>query len=460
MKNFNKITLNIDSTILQAMKKINLNSLGCVFVEDNNKILGVLTDGDLRRAIIKKNKTNENIKKYVNYDFYKLYEGYQNENILKIFDLGIRIVPILNNKNQLVNFINRKDFFKYEFLKDQLKDVQIRSRAPSRISFGGGGSDVTSYYKDNEACIFNTSINLYCNVFLEIKASKKIIIDSQDLEKVYEFSSFSKLVNDDSESLALIRNIIKEVKPDYGFNMTIRSDFPIGSGLGGSSTVVVAILGAFNEIRANKWSKYEVAELAFKIERLVMNIKGGWQDQYASSIGGFNFMTFRSDKNTVDCLRFDENTVADLNDSMILCNSGMDHKSNDLHVELKEESKNETTINKIKENVELTKKAKNALTEYKIEEFGRILNEAWLLKKKFSKSVTNKSLDKIYNIGMDAGAYGAKLLGAGGGGFFLFVVPPLKRKLIESALKKHNLEVCNFSFDNKGLVTWRRRINE
>ena len=116
MKDFNKITLNIDSTILQAMKKINLNSLGCVFVEDNNKILGVLTDGDLRRAIIKKNKTNENIKKYVNYDFYKLYEGYQNENILKIFDLGIRIVPILNNKNQLVNFINRKDFFKYEFL--------------------------------------------------------------------------------------------------------------------------------------------------------------------------------------------------------------------------------------------------------------------------------------------------------------------------------------------------------
>ena len=255
MKSLNKVILNIEESILQALKKINLNGLGCVFIEDNNKVVGVLTDGDLRRAIINESQTKKNIKPYVNYNFYKLYKGYKNENALKIFDLGIQIIPILDSKNQLVDYINRKDFSKYDLLKDQLKDVQIRSRAPSRISFGGGGSDVTSYYKDNEACIFNTSINLYCNVFLQIHKSKKIIIDSQDLGKVYEFSSFSKLINDDSEPFSLIKNIIKEVKPNYGFNMTIRSDFPIGSGLGGSSTVVVAILGAFNEIRANKWSK-------------------------------------------------------------------------------------------------------------------------------------------------------------------------------------------------------------
>ena len=247
------------------------------------------------------------------------------------------------------------------------------------------------------------------------------------------------------------------IQPDYGFDLEIHSDFPIKSGLGGSAAVTSAILGCFNQFRIDQWNLHELAELSFQAERLHLEIAGGWQDQYATVFGGLNFMEFNRDKNIVHPLRLSANISAELEESLVLCDTKISHESGDIHLDQKRVSKRIEILNKVKSNVELAYVMRDKILRGELFEFGKLLDQTWKIKKSFSNKISTSFLDNIYDGAIKNGAIGGKLLGAGGGGCFLFFVPPFKRLDLINFLIEQDLEVKPFIFENNGLKSWKTR---
>ena len=231
----------------------------------------------------------------------------------------------------------------------------------------------------------------------------------------------------------------------------------MNSGLGGSAVVSAAILGCFNQFRRDRWDLHELAELAFQAERLLLNVAGGWQDQYATVFGGFNFMEFRLEQNLVHPLRVHGDTLLELEESLVLCDTGTSHDSGAIHDDQRGHMSCDAVQNLVKANVELTYQLRDHLLRGRLLEFGRLLDTAWQYKRQFSEKISNPHLDDIYAHAMNHGAVGGKLMGAGGGGFFIFYVTPFRRHELMEALEARGLSLRRFRFDQEGLRAWTVR---
>ena len=188
-----------------------------------------------------------------------------------------------------------------------------------------------------------------------------------------------------------------------------------------------------------------------------MNIAGGWQDQYACTFGGFNFIEFKKDKNIIHPLRIQRSIKLELEESLILCDTGISHDSGNIHDDQKKHMNNKDIEALVKDNVNLTYEIKNQLLRGKLHQFGASLDKAWNNKRKFSSNISSPKLDKIYDTAKENGAIGGKLLGAGGGGFFLFYVKPFLRQQVVKKLESMNLNIFRFTFDDLGLQSWKTR---
>jgi D-glycero-alpha-D-manno-heptose-7-phosphate kinase len=231
----------------------------------------------------------------------------------------------------------------------------------------------------------------------------------------------------------------------------------MNSGLGGSAVVTSSILGCFNQLRNDKWDQYEIAEIAFQSERLNLGVAGGWQDQYATVFGGVNFMEFNSDQNIIHPIRLNSDILLELEESLVLCYTGLTHDSGNIHDDQKEQTKSSSVKERIESNVHLTFEMRNYLLKGKLFDFGKALNKTWELKKSFSAKISNPVLDDVYDGAMQNGAIGGKLLGAGGGGFFLFYVQPFDKLKLINWLESKNLKYTPFVFEDKGLQSWTVR---
>jgi D-glycero-alpha-D-manno-heptose-7-phosphate kinase len=200
-----------------------------------------------------------------------------------------------------------------------------------------------------------------------------------------------------------------------------------------------------------------MAEIAYQAERLSLQISGGWQDQYACTFGGFNFMEFTLDDNLVHPLRLTNKTKLELEQSLVLCDTGISHNSGNIHDDQKISMSEKKIHDLVKLNVENTHKIKNKILKGNLDDFAKLLDTAWQFKRRFSSKISNKKLDNIYSGAKKNGAVGGKLLGAGGGGFFIFYVKPFFRSKLVKYLKSNNLDVVNFSFDENGLQSWKFR---
>jgi D-glycero-alpha-D-manno-heptose-7-phosphate kinase len=217
------------------------------------------------------------------------------------------------------------------------------------------------------------------------------------------------------------------------------------------------VLGCFNQFRRDQWDSHELAELAFQAERLYLGVAGGWQDQYATVFGGFNFMEFRMDQNVVHPLRIPPDTLLELEESLILCDTGISHDSGDIHLDQRQEMQKEAVRQQVQTNVELTYRMRNHLLRGRLLQFGQSLHEAWQFKRQFSSKISTGRLDEIYTDALCHGAVGGKLLGAGGGGFFLFYAPPFRKHELMDNLEAAGLKICPFRFEPEGLRTWSAR---
>lgn len=463
--NLKKITNNYNSklsmyeisemaTIQEAFRKLNLNAIRAVFIVDENKrVVGIATDGDIRQFLEKFPDLKQKISKCMNRNFIRVTEDACREKILKMLDNHIDVIPVMNSENCLVDVVTRKEFP----LKKQRR-ILARSKSPVRISFGGGGTDLTHYFYENNGIVVNATIKLFSHVTLRKRNDSKIYIFSADLNRRIEASGLEELLQNGPAEFALITSAVKLINPSFGFDLVIQSDFPIGSGLGGSAAVLSSILGCFNQFREDRWDNHELAELVFQIERLTLGIAGGWQDQYATVFGGFNYMEFSAEQNTIHSLKLNENILRELEENLILCYTNMKRNSGNIHVDQKNNYLSSSLVQElVGTNKHLTFEMKTMLLRGKLTEFGQLLHKQWELKKQFSDKISNPEIDNIYELAMKNGAIGGKLLGAGGGGFLMFYVQPFQRYNLCKVLHELGLKTEYVNFDHNGLQSWTVR---
>jgi D-glycero-alpha-D-manno-heptose-7-phosphate kinase len=441
------------ATLREALIRIEGNRRGMIFVSDKSSaVLGVATDGDIRRWLIDGGSLDDVITKCSNSDFVWESSTASRELLLKKLDHRIRVIPLLDSARRLVGLVSR------DHLPIEAESaVYARSRAPVRISFGGGGSDLTHYFSGNEVgAVINTTISLYSHATLRICNDERITIHSLDLGETLQACDLSSAQRVKGR-FGLIQALLRAINPDFGFELFLHSDFPMSSGLGGSAAVSATILGCFNQFRRDKWGLHEIAEIAYQAERHYLGVAGGWQDQYATVFGGFNFMEFRMDQNIVHPLRIHVDTLLELEESLILCDTCTTHDSGDIHQDQHQQMAEAHIRNMVNTNVLLSYEMRNDLLRGRLHQFGQSLDTAWKFKRQFSKKISSPRLDQIYEDAKSNGAIGGKLLGAGGGGFFLFYVPPFLKHQLISHFESSGIKTRPFRFEPQGLQAWTVR---
>lgn len=336
-----------------------------------------------------------------------------------------------------------------------------RSKAPLRIGLAGGGTDVSPYSDLFGGAILNATISLYARASIEPLQNGQVVFDCADRREAATYDAVYPLPLDGK--LDILKGVINRVQKDYGslpatgFKLTTFVDAPAGSGLGTSSTLVVAVLGAFAEWLKLPLGEYDLAHLAYSIEREDLNQAGGKQDQYAATFGGVNFMEFyKGDKVIVNPLRIKEVNLHELENNLVLFYTSTSRLSSTI---ISEQQKNVTdkkddSIEAMHQLKEQAVMMKEALLRGTIDKIGEILNYGFENKKKMAHGITNPQLDEIYEAARKAGASGGKISGAGGGGFMIFYCPKNTRFAVVDALNGFGGDVKRYTFTNHGIQTW------
>jgi len=339
--------------------------------------------------------------------------------------------------------------------------VIIRSWAPLRLGLAGGGTDVSPYSDLYGGAILNATITMYAYATIVPRDDGKIVLNSVDRNEKIESEVKEELEIDGRLDLlkGVYNSIVKYfTKKPLSFELLTYVDAPPGSGLGTSSTLVVAILGAFVEWLKLPLGEYDIAHLAYEIERKDLGFAGGKQDQYAATFGGFNFMEFYDkDKVIVNPLRVRSDYINELQFNILLYYTGTSRLSSKIieaqaqNVVQKKEKSIEA-MHKLKEQAVLMKEV---ILKGELDKIGKILDFGWQYKKQMAEGITNPVIDEIYETAKEAGATGGKISGAGGGGFMMFYCPGNSRYKVIDALKKFGGEFRRYQFTKYGLMTWR-----
>lgn len=336
----------------------------------------------------------------------------------------------------------------------------IRARAPLRISFGGGGTDVAPYVNDRGSQIINATINRYAYITLVPNGSNLIRLQSLDYGDTVTYSIDDEIPPFNYQ-MDLAKGVIRRLNVHQlrtGFDLYTHTDCPPGSGLGASSTMVVALLGAFDRWLQLGLTRYEVAQLAFDIERHDLQIKGGKQDHYAAVFGGFNFMEFKGDYALVNPLRILPEWSSELEYSLVLAYTGQSRFSSDIISDQIEnyEHQQPRALAAMDQTKAIASAMKECLLKGEFTTFGNKLHEAWLVKKQISDKISTPEIDVLYEAVRQAGALGGKVSGAGGGGFMFFFTAFDRRHHVIEALENHGALVTHFGFTDSGMQTWVR----
>lgn len=338
--------------------------------------------------------------------------------------------------------------------------MYIRSKAPLRIGLAGGGSDVSPYSDLFGGAILNATISLYAYATIVPRNDGKIAFHSIDKEEYLEFEPTNILPVDGALSLhkGIYNRVVREfVKKPLSFTLSTSVDAPAGSGLGTSSTLVVAILGAFAEWLKLPLGEYDLAKLAYDIERIDLGMAGGKQDQYAATFGGVNFMEFSAnDKVIVNPLRIKDMYLNELAHNLVLFYTQTSRLSSKI-IEAQSAnviSNNQKSIDAMHQLKKQSVMMKEALLIGNLNKIGEILDFGWTFKKQMADEITNPLLDELYETAKANGATGGKISGAGGGGFMIFYCPGDNRSRVIESLKPFGGEAKRYEFTTQGLVTW------
>lgn len=335
-----------------------------------------------------------------------------------------------------------------------------RSKAPLRIGLAGGGTDVSPYCDLYGGAILNATISLYAYASIELLDTNQIIIEATDRNESVTYEKQDELPIDGQLILAkgVYNHIVRKYGPiPSGFKLTTFVDAPAGSGLGSSSTLMVAIIGAFAEWLHLPLGEYDIADMSFTIERQELAMAGGKQDQYAATFGGVNFMEFyEKNRVIVNPLRIKQKILFELGNNILLYYTSTSRLSSDIIAAQSKNvtDKNQGSIDAMHQLKEQAYMMKDAILKGEIHKIGDILNYGFQHKKQMAKGISNTALDEIYDTALAAGATGGKISGAGGGGFMMFYCPANTRFSVMRALEKYGGEFRHYQFVEHGLSTW------
>jgi D-glycero-alpha-D-manno-heptose-7-phosphate kinase len=322
------------------------------------------------------------------------------------------------------------------------------------------------YLAEQGGVVLSTTINHYAYASLQLANEPSILVTSLDYDATVKHEHYSGELIPYDGNLDLVKATINRLHlntlpspEENGIEIYLHSDAPPGSGLGSSSTLVVALISLFRTLHNLPLTDYEIADLAYHIEREDMQIKGGKQDQYAATFGGFNFIEFHKDATIVNPLRIDADILNELDYNLLLCYTGKTRMSSGIiDTQVKNYVEKKTNVlDAMNELKQITIDLKNALLRGKLNDFGSLLNDAWANKKKMADQITTPLIDELYSTAIKNGALGGKITGAGGGGYMFFYCPFQTRRQVAEALENLGAKVVDFNFDFHGVQTWKTR---
>ena len=317
----------------------------------------------------------------------------------------------------------------------------IITKTPFRMSFFGGGTDMESFFKENGGSVLSTTFDKYC--YVNVRHLPRFFDYSTELS----YSKTERVTNIDDIEHPAIRNAMKMLDM-HEIRLTYEADLPARSGLGTSSSFAVGMLNAFYALKGKYASKKQLADEAIYLERVLCDEAGGWQDQIAASFGGFNRIDFNADGYTVHPVIVSPQRKQQLYNNLMMFFTGFTRFSSEIQKANKLDDESKTK--QLKQMLTLVDEAESILTDQSkdLDDFGRLLDVTWKLKRQTGKSVSTSNIDNLYDKGISAGALGGKLLGAGGGGFLVFYVTPEKQVAVKEAME--DLLYIPFKFEDSG----------
>ncbi|NQY43767.1 MAG: dehydrogenase [Legionellales bacterium] len=331
-----------------------------------------------------------------------------------------------------------------------------------RISLAGGGTDVSPYCDKYGGCVLNTTIDRYAYAVIKIIDEPVVRFIASDLQEVKIKNLEEKFEINGELDLhkAVYNHMIREYNDRKPIPMTLSTfcDAPAGSGLGASSTLVVAMVKAFSELLNLPLDSHEIGKIALEVERVDCCLKGGKQDQYAATFGGFNYMEFQGDnKPVIDPLAVKNWIINDLESCLVLYFTGISRASENIIADQSRKIRegNQASLDAMHS---IKKEAVNMKRSLLIGDFDALVDamqNGWKQKKLSSSAITTEHIDKAYNAAIEAGALAGKVSGAGGGGFMLFYVPTHKKINVKTSLEQLGGEVSNCHFVKHGAQSWR-----
>lgn len=333
----------------------------------------------------------------------------------------------------------------------------FRARAPLRLSFCGGGTDVSPYPEEHGGLVLSATINQYAYASLRPRRDSRVTLASLDYDMSVKYDHPRGMRFDGQ--LDLLKAAIRALRVRRGLDLWVHSDAPPGSGLGSSSTMMVALIGVLSAWLRRPLSNDETAALAYRVERVDLELAGGRQDQYSAAFGGFNFIEFRADSNVVNPLRVRPDVIRELEYRLLLCYLGQTRQSANI---IERQTRNyragrKTTVQALHALKGRTLEMKKALLLGDVDGMGELLHQAWQSKKQLEEGISNSRVDQLYRLARKEGAIGGKMPGAGGGGYFLLLTRFDRKHRVAQALERHGAQAVSFQFEPHGLETWSAR---
>ena len=455
-KYLKKIIFNKDTSLKDILERFNETAIytenkGFAIITDKNgKCVGVVSDGDIRRKLIQGISLESPAETALNSKFTFVTDKENSHKVLRQFDKNISNLPVIDANGKPVDLYQSSKFMASSRTEQRI----IRARVPVRVSFSGGGTDMSSYFNKVPVAVLSSTINKYCTASVIIRKDNEIHIISKDLNLKYSAKNLNEIKFGDD--LDLIKYAIKIMEPNYGFNLETYAEFEPGTGLGGSSAVVVSVIGALNYFRnEQQLDIYQLADMAYQVERIDMKMHGGWQDQYATTFGGFSWIEFQQNEVIVNPLLLRRNVLLELEYNLMLFRLGGRRNSSPIQeAHIKKIHTNSHNLDSFENMINLAIKMKESLLKGEIKTFADLLHESWLLKQAMNKEVTNVYVEECYNTARKLGALGGKLLGAGGSGYLLIYASPVYQKKINKALAEKSATQELFKFSQNGLEVW------
>jgi D-glycero-alpha-D-manno-heptose-7-phosphate kinase len=332
--------------------------------------------------------------------------------------------------------------------------VIVRVKSPLRVSFCGGGTDVSPYLEEHGGVVLSATINKYAYASLSEQPDDTVSMQSLDYDVSAKYG-VDEVFRTDGE-LALVRAVLRRFGLDRGVDIFLHSDAPPGSGLGSSSSMCVAMVALLKKYLGVNLGKYQMAELAYEIERKDIGIQGGKQDQYAAAFGGFNLIEFGAEQTVVNPLRLEDYVRKELQYHLVLCFTGRTRASDGLIEYQTDRVKRAENgaVEALHELKRLTLEMKDCLVRGELDRFGRLLHDAFAAKQQMNPRAVPADILRLYETGRAHGALGGKILGAGGGGYLLFYCDFRLKHRVSRALEEAGGKVVDFEFVDEGAQSW------